>query len=116
MRIHQEGSRLLNPYSVVGPPAMVFCPSFKLVLGILSLCHPLGKGGSSDGMVRRRIGMSYEKPALCTPTVKTPKGEKWKETQPLPPSGPSLMAVFENDFFTYIWMPFNAQRKGRKLI
>ena len=60
--------------------------------------------------------MSYEKPALCTPTVKTPKGENWKETQPLPPSGPSLMAVFENDFFTYIWMPFNAQRKGRKLI
>ena len=37
MRIHQEGSRLLNPYSVVGPPAMVFCSSFKLVLGPLVL-------------------------------------------------------------------------------
>lgn len=102
MRIHQKGSRLLNPYSVVGPPAMVFCSSFKLVLGILSLLRPLGEGGSIDRLGGRRIGMSYKKPALCRSTVKTPKGENWKETQPLPPSGPSLMAAFENDFFAYI--------------
>lgn len=65
---------------------MVFCSSFGVALGILSLCHPLGEGGSADGVDRRRSGVSYKKPTLHTFTVKAPEGESWRETWPLPPS------------------------------
>lgn len=116
MRIHQKGSRLLNPYSVVGPPVMVFCSSFKLVLGILSLFRPLGEGGSIDGLGGRRIGMSYKKPALCRSTVKTPKGENWKETLPYLLQALHSWLLLRMTFSLTFWMPFNAQRKGRKLI
>lgn len=127
MRIHQSGSRSLNPCSVVGPFAApsVFCFSFGIVFDTRYLGYSWGAGGRRGkrwrwvGSRSRRKTTSGEartgrkrKPALHTLTVDTPKAKSWEETWPSPVSSLHQRRILRMTFSFTFWSDFRCLEKG----